>query len=192
MKYRIIIVFLLLLLPFTVLAQLGDSITHRYRRTQTMYLLSAGPSVAIGEFSTTHLAGAGIEASGITLFPNRKKTVRTHPLLLSWGISSNYYFGRNRTIAGYDYTYPGYWLSHVKAGAIWKVKNNLLLSLTGGPGISVYNGTTRFNAAAQVAVYYAITQRYFISPVFKLMQEPGTDWLGALGLRFTMRIRGKD
>lgn len=170
-------------------AQSRDTITHQYKRTQTLYLAAAGPSIAVGEFSTTHAYGAGIEVTGLTLFNKKNQLLRKHPLLLQWGVAGDYYWGKKQTVAGYSYTYKRYLLAHAMVGGSWKVIPNLLISLTGGPGLARYNGTMRYNTAVQAAVYYAITKKIMVSPVVKLFQEPGTDWLASAGIRATLAIR---
>lgn len=189
MKPRSILSLILFLIYNTIAAQSGDTITHSYKRTQTLYYAAAGPSVAIGEFATTHSFGTGIEAGGLTLFNKKGQQLRKHPLLLQWGIAGDYYWGKKQTIAGYPYTYKRYLLTHALLGGTWKLYPNLLLSLTGGPGLSRYNGSMRYNTTVQAAVHYAITKKIMLSPVFKLFQEPGTDWLGSAGLRVVFVVR---
>jgi hypothetical protein len=128
-----------------------------------------------------------MEGGGLTLFRKRTSSPRTHPLLLNWSIAGDYFIGKKETVAGYSYTYPAYWLVHAYIGGAISIRNNIMISLSAGPGIGHYNGNTVYNTGVHAAVYYSFSKRFMLSPSFKLMQEPGTDWLGAVGLKVVMK-----
>jgi hypothetical protein len=187
MKIRCFIISTLLLYQLSVQAQSADTTGHASKRTETIYLAAAGPLLAVGSFSNTHLPGFTMEGGGLTLFRKRTSSPRTHPLLLNWSIAGDYFIGKKETVAGYSYTYPAYWLVHAYIGGAISIRNNIMISLSAGPGIGHYNGNTVYNTGVHAAVYYSFSKRFMLSPSFKLMQEPGTDWLGAVGLKVVMK-----
>lgn len=177
---RWLIVLSLLWFRNPVFSQAGDSI--RKKPASTWYLFNAGPALAIGSFAQTHGPGFGLEA-GAMAWIHKKNSSAKNPVLLSWSVAADYYTGKKEATAGYAYTYPAYLLVHAFAGAAYPVKKNWLVSLTAGPGIGLYNGNAKYNTGLQATVQYAVSNRFSVSPSFKLMQEPGTRWLGALALR---------
>lgn len=189
MKLRLVFISLLILYYGPLVAQKKD--TLHPKRMETLFTVTTGPSAAVGTFSQTHLAGFGVEAGGLTQFRKKQSSSRKHLLLLSWSAAGDYFWGRKEKVAGYSYQYKRYWLAHAYIGAALEIRKDLLVSLTAGPGIAQYNGSVNYNTGLQAAVHYAIAKRFFISPSFKLMQEPGTNWLAAAGLRVVMLVGGK-
>lgn len=112
-------------------------------------------------------------------------------MLFNWEVTGAYYKGRKENTAGYSYTYPAYVLVHGYAGIALRVHRQWLAALGAGPGLGIYNGNTRYNTGVQAAVHYALSDRFHLSPSFRLMQEPGTNWLGALGLRVVVYFEKK-
>jgi hypothetical protein len=178
-RWYIIIPLLLLFNP--VYSQTGDTI--RPKPARTLYMVTAGPALAIGEFARTHMPGLTLEGGGFTSLYKNQKSARKHPLLLSWSVAGDYYSGKKEKTAGYSYTYPAYWLVHAYIGGACSIDKDWLVSLAAGPGIGIYNGNTNFNTGLQASIHYAVAKKIFVSPSFKLMKEPGTDWLAAVALR---------
>ena len=83
------------------------------------------------------------------------------------------------------YKYPGFFLIQALGGLHYQVQT-LSVSLLTGPGLGMYNGSTRFNIAGRFEINIPLKTWYHISPLVNLIGEPGTDLLWYAGMRLKL------
>lgn len=176
MHKKIYLPFLLLLFVYAATAQREKS-----KMTMTPSVISAGVLAPIGEFSNTHLWGVAAEYSSAIKWirgnkPHNSKTW----IAYNGGIA--YYFGKEETVSGYKYRYPAFIFIHTHAGLLYAGLHKMQLELTAGPGLGIYDGTTRFNLGAKLEARYAIGTIQ-LGPSLILMKEKSADPLWSAGLK---------
>jgi len=145
--------------------------------------VSAGIALPFGNFSETHFPGAG---AAISYSKGRYGLLPAKPAKqfgYSLQANAHYYFGKNETVSGHSFRYPGYLLFHLFGGAICQPGKRTYIELVAGPGLGYYNSSTRFNLGGTLSATYYIRKRLGVSPSILLTKESGADWLGALSLR---------
>jgi hypothetical protein len=147
--------------------------------------LSAGINLPLGDFSSTHLLGFGIDCSpvkhwfGIT---SKKKIAFTY----NGGVT--YYFGKKETVSGYPYDYPGYFFIHAFGGILFNPVKNGIIILTAGPALGMYNGHTQFNTGSKLETSYYISNNIAIGPGIILMKEAGADPLWSAAFKVSVAL----
>ncbi len=149
--------------------------------------VSTGFAIPIHNFSNTHFAGATLQYSiskyrfGIL----KKKPVHSIGLTANGGAS--YFLGKKERVVSHDYRYPPYIHFHLHAGAIYNPKEKINIQLTAGPGVSLYNGTTRFTIGTGLEGNYFFNGNVALSAGLFLMKEHYSDplYFGALKAKYT-------
>jgi len=166
-------------------AQSTDSTTKK-KAPGKQQAVSAGISIPLGDFASTHIGGIAVEYSRsdhrfgkLTTTPSRKMG-----LLLEAGLA--YYFGKKETVSGYPYDYPGYYFLHVYPGLLYNPCKNGNISLSAGPALGLYNGDLKFNIGAKLQGTWYINEKTGITPGILVMKESGADPLWAASLKATM------
>ena len=114
--------------------------TTAKKKTGWGILLSPQLLVPVGEFSVTHFGGIGISiAPPFNYADSVKKKIH---FIYQGSIHS--FLGKKTKTAGYNYRYPVYTLFSLSAGISYVINPKFYFNLTGGPGLSVYNGNSRF------------------------------------------------
>jgi hypothetical protein len=142
--------------------------------------------VPVGSFSSTHFGGITAQyENSRRWYAIKYKMKKQFRFAYNGGIS--FYAGKNETVSGYDYHYPAYWLVHAQAGLCYLPAKKIDLKLTTGPGLGIYNGTTRFTWGARLeGIYFLETGIDIgIGPSIHMMKEPGADALWTVGLKST-------
>jgi hypothetical protein len=153
------------------------------------FSISASVNLPLGEFSSTHLGGIGL---GYAPAIHGFRMVQRDSLLLKKKTAFHYngglayYPGKNETVSGHDYKYPGYLFIHAFAGVLYVPVSKAEIKLTAGPAIGIYNGNTRFNVGSKLEASYYINTRISAGPAIIMMKEFGSDPLWAGSLKIAM------
>lgn len=147
--------------------------------------LGASLNHAIGEFTTTHSFGFGIEAGSAKHWFESKKGKKIN---FSWKGGVSYYFGKKVITNGFSNKYSGYSIIHVSAGLQIIPIKKTTIRLFAGPGIGLYNGSTRFNIGTELDAGYLLKEKIAIGPAIILMKESGADAIWAVGLKANIKI----
>lgn len=145
--------------------------------------VTGGGHLPVGNFSHTHFPGAG---AGISYSDHRYGILPANPVKkfgYTFNAAGNYYFGKKETVSGHPFRYSGYYLFHTYAGALYNHGKRTHFEMLAGPGLGIYNGTTRFNIGGAVSATWYIKAKLGVSPSFMLTRETGANWLGAFSLR---------
>lgn len=151
-------------------------------------ILSAGASIHLpmGNFSTSHVLGIGLEAS---------PAVHTFGLLhfkkiaFTYNAGIAYFIGKKNQVSGYSYNFPGFTFIHGYAGLLYNPLKKLNVNLLAGPALGIYKKNTRFNIGARLeGSYYIGKTSIAAGPLLNMILEPGTQPLWSVGLKFTMDL----
>ena len=147
--------------------------------------VSAGVSIPVGDFSSTHLIGIGVDCS-----PTRHSfgKIKAKKTAFTYNGGLAYYFGKKETVSGYPYAYPGYFLIHTFGGVLYNPVKNGSVTLTAGPALGIYNGNTQFNIGSKLEVSYYISKKITIGPGIILMKESGADPLWAAAVKAILSL----
>ena len=148
--------------------------------------LSAALKMPVGNFSATHFIGLGIDYSPTRHWfgaLNHKRISFTY----NGGIA--YYMGKKEIVSSYRYKYPGYLFIHGFGGLFYNPVKNAGITLTAGPALGIYNGTTEFNMGSKLELSYYINKQVAIGPGILLMKEPGTASLWAAMIKATLAFK---
>ncbi|MGH2552482.1 MAG: hypothetical protein ACRDEB_02130 [Chitinophagaceae bacterium] len=143
--------------------------------------ISLGISVPAGDFSSTHFAGLTVEYSPASQIIYRKGKKQNFIYTYNGGLK--YYFGKKETPGGYLYKYPGYFILYAFGGIRFLPTSKFDMSLTTGPALVFYNGTTRFNIGGILGGRYHINNRFSVSPFIIALKEKNADPLWAFGIK---------
>ena len=130
-----------------------------------------GAEIPLGNFSSTHLPGIGIEYSrskkrfGILSAADIKK------IAFVYGGGAAIYIGKKETVSLYPYKYPAYIFIKTTAGVLYKPGSKSGFTITAGPAIGIYNGNTQFNLSSKLEGHYFLNAKFAITPGFILMKE---------------------
>ncbi len=172
---------LIIFLDSTLMAQLPKD-KQQIITTGKKNSIAGGLNIPLGIFSRSHGVGFAIQYSrsagrfGLL----SKKTQKAIGLTAHAGAA--YYLGKKEEVVSYSYTYPGYLFFHIDGGAIYNVEKNGNISLTAGPGLSIYNSLARFNLVFRLSGNYYFNEKFGISTSFSGMKEKISDplWAGSL------------
>jgi hypothetical protein len=151
-------------------------------QTGTQHSILMNIDLPMGKFSETHLGGVGVQYA----WSNHRfsKNIRPDKLL---GFTANggvdFYVGTREKVAGYDYTYSIYTSLHTFGGVIYNPVKNSHITLTAGPTLGIYNGSSNagFGVALALGSYFA--QNIAISPALIYMKHDNTDALWVASFR---------
>lgn len=136
----------------------------------------------LGEFGETHFPGAGAEVSfSINRFGKLPQVPKKKiSYLLKSG--AGYFFGRDRIVSGYPFTYGGYSMLHIYGGIIYNQRKRTNIQLAAGPALSLYKHNLRFNIGSSFTAAYYVSERTGIAPSFQMISEWGARplWYGSI------------
>lgn len=178
-----IVIFLAMLFfaSYTSVAQ-SNIIKKNASPTGKKNSIAAGPAITAGKFSNTHSIGFHVDyyrtnkRSGI-LFSKPSR-----PVGLLFNAGMNYFLGKKETVSSYPYSYPGYALFYGTAGLIVNPIKQGNFTVSTGPGIRLYNGTSSFALYTKITTSYFFHQRFAVTPAISIINESGTKPLLAAGL----------
>ncbi|MGQ0739294.1 MAG: hypothetical protein ACT4OJ_09565 [Bacteroidota bacterium] len=146
-------------------------------------VLSAGFNFPVRIFAQTHIPGISIEFAAAKRRYGRMPAKPAKKFAFAYGGGLHYYFGNKEIVSGYPYRYPAFIFINVAGGAIYNPHKKANISLTAGPALSRYNGSTRFNITAALSASYYFTERWGITPALLLINETGARPLWSAGLK---------
>jgi hypothetical protein len=179
---------LTILLPAVFFILSGWSQTNAIKKTVPQEKgigVSVGVNKPIGTFSSTHFIGMAVEVA-----PSGHSfgLIKARKFAFTYNGGFAYYFGKKETISSYPYKYPGYSFIHGFAGLRYTPFLNTGISLTAGPALGIYNGTTRFTIGSKLDASYFINSKIALGPGIVLMKEPGAAALWSLAIRGSIRF----
>ena len=166
MKIQSLLFLLLIHLQMT-----GQQVSGKKTTAGKDNLVTVGAEIPIGDFSSTHSSGIGIEYSrsksrfGITSFDNKGK------IAFVYGGGAAIYIGKKETISFYSYKYPAYIFIKATAGVIYNPSPKMGFIIAAGPAIGMYNGNSQFNLTSKMVGNYYISEKLAITPGIILMKE---------------------
>lgn len=158
----------------------GQKPTEKAESVKNISAISIGTHIPAGEFSKTHTIGASAAYNSIK---HQYKNTLISKLSFTWNSGAAYYLGKKETGLNYTYKYPAYLFIHGNGGILFSPVKNGFATLTAGPAIGFYNGSTEFNFNIQFDVNYYINKTILVSHVIILMKEPGARSLWSPGLK---------
>lgn len=151
-----------------------------------MNAAAAGIYLPFGDLSSTHISGIGIEYDWSNYRFGRLDVKPVKPFGFIANAGMTYYFGKNETVSGYPYKYPGYIFIHLYGGIIYNPSAKMNFNLTTGPALGIYNGNTRFNTGGKLEAVYYINNKWGISPAIIMMKEQGVNALWAASINASL------
>jgi hypothetical protein len=124
-------------------------------------------NLPIGIFAETHFAGAGFEVTKAnTLLPKPNNKIS-----FSYNGGFDYFIGNKESTSNYSYKYPGYTVIHLAAGVQYLSHARLSIGMHGGPGLSIYNGNTRFCIVGKIATRFDAKKKISLLAGLKMNSE---------------------
>lgn len=145
--------------------------------------ISVGINIPVGDFSSTHIIGIGVEYSPLR---HTFQLTKLKHLAFTFNGGVAYYLGKKETVSGYRYKYPGYIFINAFGGLLYNPVKKVSITLTAGPALRIYNGLIRFNTGSKFELSYFINDKIAIGPGIIFMKESGTNPLWAAALKTTM------
>ena len=188
MKKAIFILISSLSPAITILAQQGlSSLPPPPEVKGKISAVSIGLDVPVGEFAKTHFGGLGLSYA----WSQHRFGKMTKPLKKRFGFTAkggvDYYFGKQETVADYDYQYGGYLYLHAFAGAIYNAGKKTNLMLTTGPTLGIYKGGSDVGFGVSLAGSYYFGQRMGITSGIIYMKHAKANalWAPSIGVTRT-------
>ena len=164
----------ILSLLFLLLMQLkikGQEASDKKANPGKDNLVSVGAAIPLGNFSSTHLPGIGIEYAksknrfGILSIADKRK------IAFVYGGGAAIYIGKKETVSLYPYKYPVYIFIKKTAGVFYKPGSKSGFTFAAGPAIGIYNGNTQFNLTTKLDGSYYVNEKLAITPGIIMMKE---------------------
>lgn len=177
MKYFLTLSFLCILL-----IQAAAQNHHYWKAEATIQL-------PVGLFEETHFPGASLAMEYGKIPFGRTDITRPRQktgLLLRTAL--HHYPGKEVRVSNADFKYKGYSVLELSAGLAWNCRKNLQLNFSGGPALSYYRKTIRFNAGARGAANYYFQKNWGIGTAISVMKENAADPLLAVSIGGTYRF----
>lgn len=153
--------------------QVGTTKKRRFPREKNS--VTAGLAIPLHNFSNTHFGGLAVQYS---ISNYRFGLLKKKPLHL-FGLTANsgavYFLGKKEKIVSVNYHYPVYINFHIHGGIIYNPLNKMNFQLTAGPGLSLYNRTTRFTIGTGLEGNYFLNTKIALAAGFSLIKEPISD-----------------
>ncbi len=175
MKRYFHLIFLLIFFQSIGLCQEKESIKKQVPGGRS-HGVSLGIQKPLGEFSETHGIGIGLlyAHSDHRFGRFEKMPAKKFGFTYEGGIA--YYTGKQEKIGlVYTYDYPHFIYIHGYGGLIYNTCKNANARLVAGPALGLYDGVTRFNIGANLAIGYFPWERFGISPGISLLKEGGSN-----------------
>jgi hypothetical protein len=181
-KYKFL-AFLLLIQSFMAAAQEKPT----KKTTQLIpppNLITAGISLPIGRFSSSHTIGFAIDYyRSRNHFGAAAGEVIKLSYLLNGG--ANYFLGKKEKITNTTtYTYPAFTSLYATGGILYVPIERSSVGFTLGPAINFYNKTSRFAIASKLEVNYFISNAAGISISMMMNKETKADPFWSASAKF--------
>lgn len=145
--------------------------------------LEAGPTLPIGVFSLTHVAGFQLEYSYGKHGFGRGSAAHQKFLQLFGKASASVYIGVHDKGIAAGYTYPLYYFFSADAGVLHRFGRSVQLQCATGPGFRLYNHSRAFGWHFQLQGTYYLSERVAIVPGVQAIKESIADPLYTLSLK---------
>jgi hypothetical protein len=145
--------------------------------------ISVGINISVGDFSSTHLIGIGVEYSPLR---HTFQLLKLKHLAFTYNGGVAYYFGKKEIVSNNPYKYPGYIFIHAFGGLLYNPVKKTSITLSAGPALRIYNSLIRFNIGSKLELSYFINDKIAIGPGIIFMKESGTNPLWAASLKATI------
>lgn len=145
--------------------------------------VAAGIAIPLHNFSNTHFGGAAVQYSISNYRFGILKKKPLHILGLTANAGAACFFGKKEKIVSFDYRYPAYIHFHIHGGVMYNAGKKVNIQLTAGPGLSLYNETTRFTIGTGLEGNYFLNTRIAVTAGFAVMKESISDPLYSGSLR---------
>jgi len=149
----------------------GQQVSGRKTTTGKDNLVSLGVKIPLGDFSSTHSSGIGIDylrcknRFGITSDNSKGK------IAFVYGGGAAIYIGKKETISFYSYKYPAFIFIKAIAGFLYTPGPKTGFTVTAGPAIGMYDGNSQFNLTGKLDGSYYFSEKLAITPGIILMKE---------------------
>lgn len=143
--------------------------------------IAFGLYLPAGDFSQSHIAGAGIDYSRSRHRFGRNISPGTSiGFIVNGGI--NYYAGKKITTAGYAFRYGGYINLYAMPGIICNPLKNGNISLTAGPTLNIYKAGATAGIGINLSGNYFLSENIAIGPGIIYKKHTNTDalWAGTI------------
>lgn len=147
--------------------------------------IGASLNHAIGEFTTTHSFGLGIECGSAKNWFDFKKGKM---ISFSWKGGINYYLGKRINTSGFSNKYSGYSFIYAFAGLQFNPIKKTSFRLFAGPGLGFYNGSIRFILSSELDATHLINKKLAAGPSIIVMKESGANATWAVAIKALIRI----
>jgi hypothetical protein len=143
--------------------------------------LSIGLSFPIGVFKRTHTGGVSVD-----YFRSKHRYGDDIPVakLINFALNGgvSYHVGKSITTAGYESRYDGYLTFYGMAGIDYKPAMPVNISLTAGPVLSIYKGSTDAGAGVNLFWSYFFSKNIALGPGISYRKFSKTDalWSGTV------------
>lgn len=139
--------------------------------TGKQHAVAVGVQIPVGVFSESHLAGIGTSYSWSRHRLGRLPALpqKTIGFVATGGV--DYYLGRKITEVGYDFKYFNYLYIHAFGGMIYNPGRKINTTLSGGPTLGVYKGSTDIGYGIKLDGSYSVSERIALSPGVMYMKH---------------------
>ncbi len=156
------------------------------RAQKNDFFITPSIQVPLGDFSTSHWLGLGVELSSINY---KCDTGRQRKVSFTYRAGVAYYFaGQLKKVSGFGYDYPSYYYGHFMGGVLLRPVKGVNIMATVGPAVSKYKKITRFNIISALDLSYFVHCNLSVGPGIVMIKESGADPLYALALKLNFRI----
>lgn len=148
--------------------------------------ISFGIDLPFGEFPQSHSFGIGTDFAWSN---HRFGLMNDNPATLVGFIVNggiDYYFGRDRTISMYQYSYGNFTYIHTYGGAILNPCKRGNINLTAGPALGIEEGIVEFWWGINLSGSYYVNKTIAITPGIVFMKQSIDDPLVAITLRASL------
>jgi hypothetical protein len=143
--------------------------------------LSFGLSFPMGAFNRTHTGGVFIDYfRSKHRYGNDVLADKFIGFAMNSGVSYN--VGKSTPVTGYEFRYGGYFTIYAMAGIDYKPAIPVNISLTAGPAMSIYEGSTDIGAGVNLFWNYFLSKNIAVGPGICYRKNSKTDalWSGTI------------
>ena len=133
-------------------------------------------SIPMGYFSSTHTIGFVADYTRTTR-SFLKDSLDFKLIRFAMNGGASYHGGKRVTTAGYEFTYEGYINIYAMAGIDCKPADPIVINLTTGPVLSIYEGSSEFGFGVNLLANYFISPMVAAGPGIQYRKFAETDAL---------------
>jgi hypothetical protein len=141
-----------------------------------------GPSLPVGTFSNTHIAGMSLTFLWGPHHFGLMKEVRDKRLGFVANGGIDYFFGRKETVAAVPYRYGGYLYIHAFGGGIYHYSRKASFILAAGPTLGIYKTSSHVGLGVNLSNCYNLADNIGIRPGLSYSKHKNAAPLWTAGL----------